>query len=176
MYQWGCTGCKYRTHLKRHRSALNHAHMKGHLDPEGGHKRVLLYNREIVTTYQGRTISNPDVAKKYIARLKGEKPVPTKRKTGGPAKPKAAVDTEDVTGNKGNGSGSLSSKAIKGQIKTLLVDLDPRLTLLYDWVHSLVPDYEASFGDFIGDCVIGYCQDHAEQLHIEKLFQPAEAN
>jgi len=68
----------------------------------------------------------------------------------------------------------LSSQLLKGRIKPLLVDLDPRLTILYDWTCALVPDYEASFGEFISDCVLGYCQDHAKQLDLERLFQKGE--
>jgi hypothetical protein len=171
-YAWGCVKCDFKRSFEKHRAVVAHCASKRQFSKDDGHKQVLLYKGEIVYTPQKRMITSLKSARKFVKRDRKNE-VPVKRKSP-PPKLRAAVDTEYI-GDPPKGNGSLSSKAIKGQIKTLLVDLDPRLTLLYDWVHSLVPDYDASFGDFIGDCVIGYCQDHAEQLHIEKLFQPVAA-
>ncbi len=57
-----------------------------------------------------------------------------------------------------------------GQVRPRVVQLDERLFLLYDLARIVFPDYNATEGEWIFQCVKNYYLEHGEQLELNRLF------
>ena len=57
-----------------------------------------------------------------------------------------------------------------GQVRPRVVQLSERLFILYDLAKIVFPEYEATEGEWIFECIMQFYEEHSEELELSRLF------
>ena len=64
-----------------------------------------------------------------------------------------------------------SAASLRGRFITEEALLDGRLLIFYDLARERFPEYDASVGEWIWDCIMHFYAEHADELGLGKLFE-----
>lgn len=97
--------------------------------------------------------------------------------------PPGKTGEESDGGNSGGGDTELKQRPIPplrgatftATIKPRVIELDPRLFVLYDLTKAVFPSYDKSPGEWIWDAIVTFYDDYAEKLELGRLFAQDES-
>ena len=59
-------------------------------------------------------------------------------------------------------------------MSTMVIDLDPRLHILYEWARRVLPEYNKNMSQWLFECVLNFMIDHRQVFRLSALFSPEE--
>jgi len=126
-------------------------------------------------------VSLPQAVKRGLVPSSSEKPRQSsqRRNLGRVLNGETSADiSSEEPSEEDNGDHKAQSKGkrraattVRGKFYTQEVMLDGRLLLLYDLARQRFPEYDASVGEWIWDCIMHFYTEHADELGLGKLFE-----